>query len=70
MGFPFYPFMAGVLEMFLRVFGAVALSVWYGFTGAALSHPLAWVGSAVLLTWDYWRKIKMLKRTGIPERKA
>lgn len=68
MGFPFYPFMAGVLEMFLRVFGAVVLSVWYGFTGAALSHPLAWVGSAIMLTWDYWCKIKMLKRTGIPER--
>lgn len=68
MGFPFYPFMAGVVEMFMRVFGAVALSVWYGFTGAALSHPLAWVGSTVLLAWDYWRKIRMLKRTGIPER--
>ena len=68
MGFPFYPFMAGVVEMFCRVFGALFLSVWFGFTGAALSHPLAWVGSTVLLAWDYWRKIKMLKRTGIPER--
>ena len=70
MGFTFYPLMAGVVEMFMRVFGAIGLSVWYGFTGAAFSHPLAWVGSTVLLTWDYWRKIKMLKRDGIPERKA
>lgn len=61
MGFPFYPFMAGVVEMFMRIFGALALSVWFGFTGAALSHPLAWVGSAVLLTWDYRRKIAKLR---------
>ena len=70
MGFPYWPFMAGVAEMAARIFGAIFLSVWYGFTGASLSHPLAWVASVVLLTWDYWRKIFMLKRNGIPERKA
>ena len=68
MGFPFYPFMAGVVEMFMRIFGAVALAAWYGFAGAAFSHPLAWIGSTLLLTWDYIRKIRMLKHTGIPER--
>ena len=66
MGFPFSPFMAGVVEMIMRVAGAIWLSVWFGFTGAAFSHPLAWFGSVILLTWDYWRKIRNLKRNGFP----
>ena len=66
MGFPFSPFMAGVIEMIMRVAGAIWLSVWFGFTGAAFSHPLAWLGSVILLTWDYWRKIRNLKRNGFP----
>ena len=66
MGYPFVPFMAGVVEMVLRVLVAIFLTGWLGFDGVCLAHPVAWLGAAALLIFEYVRVIRRLKKEGIP----
>lgn len=40
----------------------------YRIAGACLSHPLAWIGAVTVTSWYYFRKIRKLKRNGIPVR--
>ena len=40
----------GVVEFAMRVFIAFTFAKWFGFVGACLSNPLAWVGGATYLT--------------------
>ncbi len=61
MGFAFIPFMAGVVELVLRIVGAFGLAVWLQYPGVCLSNPLAWVGATVILAWDYCRTMKRLR---------
>ena len=68
MGCPKYPFFGGVLEMISRLIGAFLLAQLFGFTGAVLSHPLAWIMASALLLIGYFRKIRHLKEHGFPER--
>lgn len=68
MGYASAPFWAGVAELVARVVGAFVLAQLFGFTGAALSHPLAWIGATVVVFADYVFTIRKLKKTGIPER--
>lgn len=68
MGHASIPFWAGVAELVARVFGAIFLTAWFGFKGAAISHPLAWLFATILVAIDYWWTIRKLKKTGIPER--
>ncbi len=62
MGHSFIPFMAGVVELVLRVVGAFGFAVWFGYTGVCLSNPLAWIGATAILAWDYCRTMKKLRR--------
>ena len=62
MGFAFIPFMAGVVELVLRVAGAFGLAGWLGYLGVCLSNPLAWVGATAILAWDYCRTMRRLRR--------
>lgn len=62
MGHSFIPFMAGVVELVLRVIGAFGLAGWLGYTGVCLSNPLAWVGATAILAWDYCRTMRKLRR--------
>ena len=41
------PTVAGVMELIMRALGGLFLVDWFGFTGAALSNPLAWIGACV-----------------------
>ncbi len=69
MGCAAAPFWAGVAELAARVAGALVLAQFFGFTGAALSHPLAWIAATVVVFLDYIFTIRKLKKTGIPMQK-
>lgn len=43
------PTFAGFMELVMRVFGALVLTEYFGFTGVCISTPLAWIGAAVPL---------------------
>ena len=68
MGYTHIVFLSGVLELVMRSLGAIVLTRYIGFNGACLSHPLAWIGASCVTGWYYFRKIRELKRNGIPVR--
>lgn len=53
LGYSSVPTFAGVMELIMRSFAAVALAGAFGFAGASAAGPLAWVGSAVPLMVSY-----------------
>lgn len=72
-GKTFTPTIAGIMELVMRVFAAVILSKYFGFIGATISNPLAWLGSLIPLTITYYlfkrkfqRENNTLKRTFKP----
>ena len=52
------PTMAGFAEMISRSIGAFVFVIWFGFFGASLSNPLAWVASVLCLlpAWNKYRR--------------
>lgn len=57
------PTIAGIAEMVMRAFAAVALVGSFGFAGAAVANPLAWLGSCIpLAVAYYWTVNSMSKR--------
>ena len=57
---------AGLFEMIARVFVAFALVRPYGFDGAILANPAAWVMADVLLIPAYLHAIRRLQRANAP----
>ena len=55
MGFSGIAVIAGVLEMIARALVGVLLVPRFGFIGAALGGPLAWVFAGTFLVWAYFR---------------
>lgn len=53
-GKTFTPTVAGIMELFMRAFAAVVLSNLYGYTGATMANPLAWLGSLIPLMIAYY----------------
>ncbi|MBQ0077922.1 MAG: MATE family efflux transporter [Bacteroidales bacterium] len=53
-GRPFWPLMAGVLELLIRAVAAATLPQRFGYNGIVLIDVLAWVGAAVLLAICYY----------------
>ncbi|WP_099974552.1 MATE family efflux transporter [Lactobacillus terrae] len=49
------PTIAGIAELFMRVFAGLVLVRIFGFYGAAMANPLAWIGSVLVLvsTWNF-----------------
>lgn len=47
------PTFAGIMELICRVIGAITLSNLFGFAGAAIANPLAWVGALIPLILAY-----------------
>ncbi|MGB4137092.1 MAG: MATE family efflux transporter [Microbacterium sp.] len=56
------PTVTGVIELVMRVIAAVALGALFGFTGVALSNPLAWVGAIAVLVPAYVSAHRRLAR--------
>lgn len=48
------PTLAGLMELFARVIAAVYLSKLFGFGGAAIANPLAWLGALPPLMLAYY----------------
>ena len=49
------PTIAGIIELSMRVFAAVILSKYFGFIGAIIANPLAWIGALIPMMWKYYR---------------
>ncbi len=59
------PTIAGIAEMLMRAFAAVVLVGPFGFAGAAVADPLAWLGACIpLAVAYYWTINSMSKRFG------
>ena len=52
------PFLACVVELVMRIGGALGLSRVLGYTGVCFSSPLAWIGATALLIPFYIREIR------------
>ena len=48
------PTLAGIMELLMRVAAAVFLVKYYGFLGACLANPLAWLGACLPLAVSYF----------------
>ena len=57
------PTIAGIMELIMRALGGLFLVDMLGFTGAALSNPLAWIGAFIPLTIAYYMEIHKLEKT-------
>jgi len=55
------PTIAGVAELLMRVFAGIVLIRFFGFYGAAMANPLAWIGSVLVLVSTWNVEIKKLK---------
>lgn len=60
-GFPTFAILAGVLEMVARALAGFALVPIFGFTGAALGSPLAWIFADAFLIPAFFHVYKKLK---------
>ena len=56
------PTIAGAMELIMRVFAAIVLVDIYGYVGACLSSPLAWIGACVPLTIAFFITRRDLRR--------
>lgn len=48
------PTIAGIMELVMRAVAAIVLSNLFGFTGATLANPMAWLGSLIPLMIAYY----------------
>lgn len=55
------PTIAGVAELLMRVFAGIVLIRVFGFYGAAMANPLAWIGSVLVLVSTWNIEIKKLR---------
>lgn len=62
LGQSFIPTVAGIMELLMRTFAAIALSKPLGFLGVSLSNPLAWLGACIPLISAYYILIKKINK--------
>ena len=55
------PTIAGIAELLMRVFAGIVLIRFFGFYGAAMANPLAWIGSCCVLISTWIAEIKKLR---------
>ncbi|MDD6467828.1 MAG: MATE family efflux transporter [Erysipelotrichaceae bacterium] len=56
------PMVSGLIELALRILGALLLPLLFQSSGLYLVEPIAWIGAAILLIGWYWKSIKELKQ--------
>jgi uncharacterized membrane protein YjdF len=61
---------AGIMELVMRIFAAITLSYFFGFTGICFASPLAWLGACIPLTISLILVFKKLERQSLAEKKA
>lgn len=62
LGQSFVPTVAGIMELLMRTFAAIALSKPLGFLGVSLSNPLAWLGACIPLISAYYILMKKINK--------
>ena len=62
LGQTFVPTLAGVFELIMRIFTGLVLVPMFGFAGASMANPLAWIGSVAVLITSYLRTMRQLKQ--------
>ncbi|MDR1352957.1 MAG: MATE family efflux transporter [Treponema sp.] len=65
----FTPTVAGIMELVMRMFGAVMLSKRIGFAGVCWAGPLAWLGAVVPLFIAALLHTKRLNRESLADRR-
>ena len=63
LGDTFIPMISGIVELFMRIGGALLLPLFMGEWGIYLAEIMAWIGAAVLLIWGYYRRIRQMSLT-------
>ncbi|GHV81447.1 MATE family efflux transporter [Spirochaetia bacterium] len=64
------PTVAGIMELVMRLFGAIMLANYFGFVGVCWAGPLAWLGAAVPLFISVLMSMKRLNRQGIASKRT
>ena len=62
LGQSFVPTIAGVMELIMRVVAAVFLVDIFGYAGACMASPLAWIGACIPLSVAFFMTRKELRR--------
>lgn len=60
LGKSFAPTIAGIMELVMRSSGALVLVHFWGFKGAAISNPLAWLGATIPLAVTYYATMRKM----------
>lgn len=63
LGDTFIPMISGIVELFMRIGGALLLPLLIGEWGIYLAEIMAWIGAAVLLIWGYYKRIRNMSIT-------
>ena len=66
LGQSFIPTVAGIMELIMRAFAALAFAAPLGFAGICLANPLAWLGSCIPLTIAMVLTLKRLPKKDLP----
>ncbi len=66
-GFPRFAILAGVFEMIARALAGIVLVPAFGFVGACLGSPIAWILADAFLIPAYIHVINKLKKTYVPQ---
>jgi putative MATE family efflux protein len=69
LGDSIFPTVAGVMELVMRMFAAITLSKFFGFTGLCFASPLAWLGAIIPMIIALAFTIKRLNRQFLAEKK-
>ena len=63
------PTIAGAMELIMRVIAAIFLVDMFGYIGACLSNPLAWIGACIPLSIAFFMTRKELRKSHAEEYK-
>ncbi|GHU78146.1 MATE family efflux transporter [Spirochaetia bacterium] len=69
LGDSLFPTLAGIAELVMRMFAAITLSQFFGFTGLCFANPLAWFGACIPLGIAFILAMKKLNRQILAEKK-
>ncbi|MDR3336262.1 MAG: MATE family efflux transporter [Treponema sp.] len=69
LGNSFVPTISGIMELLMRMFGAIILTRYFGYVGACWAGPLAWLGALVPSFVMVFVKLKWLNRGAIAGRR-
>ncbi|HIS68749.1 MAG TPA: MATE family efflux transporter [Candidatus Gallacutalibacter stercoravium] len=67
LGQSFVPTFAGIMELCMRTLASLVFAQYFGFAGACMANPLAWLGSCVPLCIAYAITMRKMRRSLPPD---